>query len=235
VEEEGDLTVVPIIEIQRKRYFDYRFMRYILSDVSGFSKTEFPISFPYSEMHTKFCSGLSNDQVDVRQDIYGRCEINVPVPTYCELFWNEAFHPFFVFQIFSIILWASDDYVFYAAIIFFILVISVIVELYDTKKRFIKLRSLAMQETEVVAIRDDQPMDLHSSDLVPGDLVYIKPGMVAFDALVLRGGCSVDESSLTGESVPKQKQAAAEVEYEIYNPDSDFAKKFTVYCGTKVV
>lgn len=210
-------------------------MRYILSDVSGFSKTEFPISFPYSEMHTKFCSGLSNDQVDVRQDIYGRCEINVPVPTYCELFWNEAFHPFFVFQIFSIILWASDDYVFYAAIIFFILVISVIVELYDTKKRFIKLRSLAMQETEVVAIRDDQPMDLHSSDLVPGDLVYIKPGMVAFDALVLRGGCSVDESSLTGESVPKQKQAAAEVEYEIYNPDSDFAKKFTVYCGTKVV
>ena len=66
VEEQGDLTIIPINEIQGKRYFDYRFVRYTLSDVNGCSKTEFPISYPYSEMHTKFSKGVPSEQIDVR-------------------------------------------------------------------------------------------------------------------------------------------------------------------------
>ena len=46
----------------------------------------------------------------------------------------QVVNPFYVFQIFSIILWCFDDYYIYAACILIISLISLGVELYETRK-----------------------------------------------------------------------------------------------------
>ena len=46
----------------------------------------------------------------------------------------QIVNPFYVFQIFSIILWCFDDYYIYAACILLISLISLGVELYETRK-----------------------------------------------------------------------------------------------------
>ena len=47
-----------------------------------------------------------------------------------------------------------------------------------------------------------------SSDLVPGDIVEVEDHCVfSCDLVLLQGGCVVNESMLTGESVPVVKSA----------------------------
>ena len=46
----------------------------------------------------------------------------------------QIINPFYVFQIFSIILWCFDDYYIYAGCIFVISLISLSIELYETRK-----------------------------------------------------------------------------------------------------
>ena len=47
---------------------------------------------------------------------------------------SQVIHPFYVFQIASIILWSLDDYYYYAFCIALISVVSIVTTLVDTKK-----------------------------------------------------------------------------------------------------
>jgi len=42
--------------------------------------------------------------------LHGENSIEIEVKTYLKLFIEEVLNPFYVFQIFSIILWSLDDY-----------------------------------------------------------------------------------------------------------------------------
>ena len=60
--------------------------------------------------------------------------------------------------------------------------------------------------------RDGQEVDIPLSQVRVGDLVVVRPGeKIAVDGVVTEGASSVDESMLTGESLPVAKQAGAEV------------------------
>jgi len=54
------------------------------------------------------------------------------------------------------------------------------------------------------------------------------------DMLLLSGTCIVNESMLTGESVPVMKNAIQPISH-IYDPKNDESKKTTLYSGTKVI
>lgn len=65
----------------------------------------------------------------------------------------------------------------------------------------------------VWVMRDGRLCHLHSSDLVPGDVVRIEAGdrIPADGNLIEAEGVMVDESVLTGESIPIEKELAGEV------------------------
>ena len=74
-------------------------------------------------------------------------------------------------------------------------------------------RLKAMATPNVWVLRGGTLLQVQSSDLVPGDLVRIEAGdRIPADAILLSGGkVSVDESVLTGESLPVTKSEGAEL------------------------
>ncbi len=60
--------------------------------------------------------------------------------------------------------------------------------------------------------RDGTYKELHTHDVKVGDIVQIKPGAsIPLDGIIIRGSSSVNEASLTGESIPAFKQVGDEV------------------------
>jgi Cu2+-exporting ATPase len=61
-------------------------------------------------------------------------------------------------------------------------------------------------------IRDGQEQDLPTSEIVVGDMVRLKPGdKVAVDGIVKAGSSAIDESLVTGESIPVEKRVGDDV------------------------
>ena len=61
-------------------------------------------------------------------------------------------------------------------------------------------------------IRDGEEVELPSSEIVVGDIVRLKPGdKVPVDGVVASGASSIDESLVTGESIPVEKAVGDEV------------------------
>src|SRR2546428_2441215 len=62
-------------------------------------------------------------------------------------------------------------------------------------------------ETATV-LRDGQEVEIPSSEIVVGDLVIIRPGeKIPVDGVIERGETTIDESLVTGESLPVDKRA----------------------------
>lgn len=76
---------------------------------------------------------------------------------------------------------------------------------YRTNDSLRKLLEMAPDEATV--IRDGVETSIPSKDLVPGDVILIRPGeKVPTDSVVIDGESSVNESMLTGESIPVPKR-----------------------------
>jgi Cu2+-exporting ATPase len=72
------------------------------------------------------------------------------------------------------------------------------------------LLDLAPPRAEV--IRDGQTVEVPTGDVIVGDLLVVRPGTkIATDGVVVDGDSEVDESMVTGESMPVHKQPGDEV------------------------
>jgi len=73
------------------------------------------------------------------------------------------------------------------------------------------IRSLmALTPATVLVRRGGADVEAPVADLVPGDIVTVRAGeRVALDGVVMAGTSSVDQSALTGESVPVHKESGA--------------------------
>ena len=71
---------------------------------------------------------------------------------------------------------------------------------------------LDLAPPKALVIRDGKTVDVPTSEVEVGDLLLVRPGAkIAVDGLVEDGESEVDESMVTGESLPVHKQASSEV------------------------
>jgi Cu+-exporting ATPase len=71
---------------------------------------------------------------------------------------------------------------------------------------------MGLQAKTALVVRDGQEVAIPIEDVAAGDVVIVKPGeKVPVDGIVLEGSSSVDESMLTGESIPVSKRQGNEV------------------------
>ncbi|MGI8654302.1 MAG: heavy metal translocating P-type ATPase [Pyrinomonadaceae bacterium] len=73
-------------------------------------------------------------------------------------------------------------------------------------------RLVGLQAKTARVMRDGREIDIAVEEVVPGDIVTVRPGeKIPVDGVVQDGSSAIDESMLTGESLPIEKQAGAEV------------------------
>ncbi|XP_039329584.1 polyamine-transporting ATPase 13A2 isoform X3 [Saimiri boliviensis] len=183
----------------------------------------------------RFRHGLSLQDQTVRKAIYGPNVISIPVKSYPQLLVDEALNPYYGFQAFSIALWLADHYYWYALCIFLISAISICLSLYKTRKQSQTLRDMVKLSMQVCVCRPGGEEEwVDSSELVPGDCLVLpqEGGLMPCDAALVTGECMVNESSLTGESVPVLKTALPE---GLGPYCAETHRRHTLFCGTLVL
>uniref|UniRef100_G3P3W1 Polyamine-transporting ATPase 13A3 n=1 Tax=Gasterosteus aculeatus aculeatus TaxID=481459 RepID=G3P3W1_GASAC len=193
----------------------------------------------------KVCSRMSLSPL-VRRLFFGVNEIAVKVPSVFKLLIKEVLNPFYIFQLFSVILWSADEYYYYAVAILFMSVISIATSLYTIKKQYIMLHDMVATHSTVrvsVCRANNEIEEILSTDLVPGDVMVIPSNgtIMPCDAVLVSGTCIVNESMLTGESVPVTKTnlpnplpgETGEATDCVYSTEEH--KRHTLFCGTNVI
>jgi len=97
-------------------------------------------------------------------------------------------------------------------------------------------RLLALRPRTARVVRDGAERDVPIAEVVPGDVVHVRPGeRIAVDGVVLEGTSAVDESMLTGESLPVAKAAGDAVVGGSINGTGAFAFRATQVGETTVL
>jgi cation-transporting P-type ATPase 13A2 len=135
-----------------------------------------------------------------------------------------------------------DEYYYYAACIFLISITSVSSTLIETRTTMARMREMARYICQVRVLRNGFWRTVPSTDLVPGDIYEISdPHLTLFpcDALLLTGDAIVNESMLTGESVPVSKLPCTRNEVlhllSLTTSISPELGKHFLFSGTRVV
>ncbi|NWJ08574.1 AT133 ATPase, partial [Crypturellus undulatus] len=229
------------------RYFTHHSVKYFWNEsvqnfdvVRGLDESTF-----CSSIHNEHSTGLTKAVRDYRKIFYGVNEIAVKVPSVFKLLIKEVLNPFYIFQLFSVILWITDEYHYYAVAIVIMSVISIVSSLYTIRKQYVMLHDMVAAHSivRVSVCRGNQEIEeILSTDLVPGDIMLIPSNgtIMPCDAVLLSGTCIVNESMLTGESVPVTKinlpnpsEDPKAMGDEIYSPEVH--KRHTLFCGTNVI
>ena len=72
---------------------------------------------------------------------------------------------------------------------------------------------------------DGKEQSVLLEEIVAGDIVLVRPGeKIAVDGVVIEGSSSVDESMITGESIPVSKKAGDEVIGATINKTGSFSR-----------
>lgn len=97
---------------------------------------------------------------------------------------------------------------------------------YKTGSTIKKLMNLAPKTGRV--IRDGEEKEIPIYEIVTGDIVIVKPGeKVPVDGIITQGNSTVDESMITGESLPVDKTVGAEVVGATLNKNGSFQMRAT--------
>lgn len=99
------------------------------------------------------------------------------------------------------------------AMLIFIFALSGALESYATERSHKDISSLLALKPETAMRIEDGQMNLVAiDDLQPGDLLLVKPGeLIPADGVVYRGSSFINQSSITGESLPVDKVVGDEV------------------------
>jgi len=179
-------------------------------------------------------NGLTSEEVAHRLDHYGPNQlVEGKRTTFLEMLWSQ-FNSFIVILLIvaSIISALLGEWIDASAIMAIVILNAIlgIVQERSAAEEFAALKKMAAPDAQVM--RDGHRITVASSELVPGDIVYLEAGnFIPADVRLLEAfNLKVEEAALTGESLAVQKNAALQLKEEI--PLGD--RKNTAFMGTTV-
>ena len=179
-------------------------------------------------------TGLSNLEVKERLEKFGYNELKEqPGKTFLQKL-LEQINSFVIWLLIgaAVISAVLGDWV-EAGAILLIVVLNAIMGIIQESRAEASLAALKkMAAPEAQVLRDGHRIMVSSRELVPGDIVFIEAGnFIPADIRLLEAvNLSIDEASLTGESVPVNKDAGGNLQTDI--PLGD--RKNTAFSGTTV-
>ena len=160
--------------------------------------------------------GLSSEEVEKRLQQYGPNQLKeASRPGFLALLWAQLNNFVVILLIVASVISALlGDYVESAAIMAIVVLNSVlgIVQEQRAEQALAALKKLAAPDAQV--LRDGVRSSVPSYNLVPGDIVFLEAGnFIPADLRLLEAvNLRMEEASLTGESLPVQKNAATVLE-----------------------
>jgi P-type Cu+ transporter len=95
---------------------------------------------------------------------------------------------------------------------------------------------MGLQAKIAIVVRGGMEIEIPISQVVPGDIVVVKPGeKVPVDGVVTEGSSSVDESMITGESMPVSKKPGDKITGATINKNGVLSFKATAVGGDTVL
>lgn len=223
-------------QVEYVRFFICKKLRYVW-DVESMSFTKLmglDLNVPSVTIHKQ--RGISDFTRSIRRLVYGDNKIDVQIKSWPTLLFLEALNPFYVFQVFSVILWFSYNYYYYACVIILMTAFGIFFSIRQTIKNQNALYATVFNsDTANVIKNNEKSVTIDTKLLVPGDILEIPSTgcTMQCDAVLLSGNCILDESMLTGESVPVTKTPLPCKKDLIY--DMKEHARHTLYSGTKVI
>lgn len=227
-------------DLQTVTWFRYQEIKYVWNDDKKcFHSLQFPVSDTI-EQYVNSKGFTSNEQLAKSVQLYGLNKLNIQLPKFKDLFIEKATAPFFVFQVFCITLWCFDKYWYYSLFTLAMLVLFECTLVKQQLRNMAEIRNMGNQSINLFVYRNKKWQLISSDQLTPGDMVSITRAhdtqTVPCDLLLLRGSCIVDESLLTGESIPQMKEPIENTADYRRNLDFETDKKLHIlFSGTRVV
>ena len=225
---------------------------------------------------------------------FGENRMKIPIPSFFSLYKEHIVAPFFVFQLFCILLWVFDDYGLHSFISLVMLCVFEVTVVGQRIFNLATLRNMRVPPHYIFVYRNNIWKKIPSSELLPGDIVSVIDGSsvtsikeeedqetksnmilqllkrlkqmkkkaderrmkmsknpekskkkdkekdaspVTCDMLLLCGSVIVNESMLTGESVPQIKDSVTKMDYlrDLILDTKLKHKNSIIFAGTKVV
>lgn len=137
---------------------DFQHTRYIIEYNPKTASTKIrPLSFPLGKraLWYKNFPGLAETTVNRLTKIYGddSNDLKLPLPTFKELFKEHALAPFFVFQMFCVLLWCLDEYWYYSLFTLFMLMFLEATQVLQRLQQHSSLRQMRPHPAPVKALR----------------------------------------------------------------------------------
>lgn len=221
---QGNAEIVQINEPKHEKYatFEYRLFKYYYDPVrQRFLPIRFSLNeFSNYQIHENYGRGLQDEQVyKEKRSLYGANSTEVPEKPITRILMDEILSPFYLFQIFSCVLWYYDEYQIYASVILGTTVVSILMTLWDAYHNMKNLRKMSYFETQVNVFRGVQGFvdtsskektdikpeiseyrrSVSSLELVPGDIIEVPENcVIPCDLILLNGSCIMNECMLTG-------------------------------------
>jgi Ca2+-transporting ATPase len=154
-------------------------------------------------------AGLSADEARARLDVYGPNELARPTrPAYGRIALHQLADPLVALLVAAAVVSFAVGEGIESGVIAAIVVLNAGFGFFQEVRAARAVMALTQAvEWAAVVVRDGEELDVPVRELVPGDLVHVREGdRVPADARIVSAvGLEVDESALTGESVPVAK------------------------------
>ncbi|CBZ31827.1 cation-transporting ATPase, putative [Leishmania donovani] len=178
-----------------------------------FVKPRFPTKHSFS--YYIHWEGLDKEADRTKQvDTYGLNKMEVVIPEFQDLFVDHALSPFFVFQMFCVLLWCLDEYWYYSLFTGFMMVGMECTTVYQRIRNMRTLRDMAeVPVRDIDVMRGGKRVTIKTDALLPLDIIVVPSNAPCpVDALLVKGTAVVNEATLTGESTPQLKEAPDDVD-----------------------
>lgn len=182
-------------------------------------------------------AGLTQVEVEKRRSVIGMNTIQLDPPDPIRAITDEFSGVFYTYQSFVIFAWFPLWYFYMAFVYTFIVISAGFSNAYFQYRSEKTLFQLTKCTGTVEVFRNGKLISISQEEIVPGDVILLKPGLAYCDMVVLcHTNLLVDESALTGESTPLSKSAIPlDSEDRNIQYDELLHKKHTIYCGSVII